>query len=66
VELHVKSGAAAGKNIGGIAVNEIEDYNAESSALNELIALTKDIQAYNASKGKYISYHSHRACDGSY
>jgi hypothetical protein len=50
-----KSGAVAGKTIGGIAVNEIEDYNAESSALNELIALTKDIQAYNASKGKYIS-----------
>jgi hypothetical protein len=50
-----QSGAAAGKNIGGIAVNEIEDYNAESSALNELIALTKDIQAYNAKKGKYIS-----------
>ena len=41
------SGAAAGKLIAGIAVNEIEDYNAESSALNELIALTKDINAYH-------------------
>lgn len=38
-----KSGAAAGKLVGGIAVNEIDDYNAESSALQELIALTKDI-----------------------
>jgi hypothetical protein len=42
-----KSGAAAGKIIAGIAVNEIDDYNAESSALNELIALTKDINAYH-------------------
>ena len=38
-----QSGAKAGKEIAGIAVNEIEDYNAESSALNELIGLTKDI-----------------------
>lgn len=42
-----QSGAAAGKQIGGIQVNEIEDYNAESSALNELIALTKDIHAFH-------------------
>ena len=42
-----KSGAEAGKMIAGIAVNEIEDYNAESSALNELIALTKDIHIYH-------------------
>ena len=41
------SGANAGRQIAGIAVNEIEDYNAESSALNELIALTKDIQNYH-------------------
>lgn len=41
------SGQSAGKLIAGIPVNEIEDYNAESSALNELIALTKDIQAYH-------------------
>lgn len=41
------SGAAAGKLVGGIAVNEIEDYNAESAALQELIALTKDINAYH-------------------
>lgn len=41
------SGKAAGKNIAGIPVNEIEDYNAESSALNELIAITKDIQEYS-------------------
>jgi hypothetical protein len=41
------SGAAAGKLIAGIAVNEIEDYNAESSALQELIALTKDINSFH-------------------
>jgi hypothetical protein len=42
-----QSGAPAGKLIAGIAVNEIEDYNAESAALQELIALTKDICAYH-------------------
>jgi hypothetical protein len=42
-----QSGQAAGKLIAGIAVNEIEDYNAESAAINELIALTKDIQSYH-------------------
>lgn len=42
-----QSGAQAGKLIAGIAVNEIEDYNAESAALQELIALTKDIHAYH-------------------
>lgn len=41
------SGASAGRDIAGIAVNEIEDYNAESSALSELIALTKDIKDYH-------------------
>ncbi len=41
------SGATAGKLIAGIAVNEIEDYNAESAALQELIALTKDICTYH-------------------
>jgi len=42
-----KSGEASGKLVAGIAVNEIEDYNAESSALNELIALTKDINKFH-------------------
>lgn len=42
-----KSGGSAGKLVAGIAVNEIEDYNAESSALNELIALTKDINKFH-------------------
>jgi len=41
------SGADAGKLIAGIAVNEIEDYNAESAALNELIALSKDIHQFH-------------------
>ena len=42
-----QSGKDAGKLIAGIAVNEIEDYNAESAAINELIALTKDIQSFH-------------------
>ena len=41
------SGQAAGKLVGGIAVNEIEDYNAEAAALQELIALTKDIHVFH-------------------
>lgn len=50
-----KSGGAAGKIVAGIAVNEIEDYNAESSALQELISLTKDIQKYQKSQGRYLT-----------
>jgi hypothetical protein len=42
-----QSGAQAGKLVAGIAVNEIEDYNAESSAIQELIALTKDINMFH-------------------
>jgi len=42
-----QSGAAAGKLIAGIAVNEMEDYNAEAAALLELVALTKDICKYH-------------------
>lgn len=38
-----QSGGEAGKRIGGISVNTIEDFNAETSAFQELIALTKDI-----------------------
>ncbi len=41
------SGQAAGKVIAGIAVNEIEDYNAESSALLEMVALCKDIKKFH-------------------
>lgn len=41
------SGAAAGKNIAGIAVSEIEDYLAESSAIQELVALSKDILKFH-------------------
>lgn len=42
-----QSGATAGKLIAGIAVNEIEDYNAESGALGELISITKDIKKHH-------------------
>lgn len=41
------SGAAAGRVVAGIPVNEIEDYSAEASALMELIALSKDIWKYH-------------------
>lgn len=42
-----QSGVAAGKVIASIPVNEVEDFNAESAALSELLAITKDIQAYH-------------------
>ena len=41
------SGAKAGKSVGGIAVNELEDYNAEAAGLTEMIALTKDINKFH-------------------
>lgn len=41
------SGASAGKLVGGIAVNELEDYNAEAGAINEMIALLKDINTFH-------------------
>lgn len=41
------TGADKGKLIGGIAVNSIEDFNAEASALQELLALTKDIHKFH-------------------
>ena len=40
-----------GKVIGGIKVSSVEDLNAESTAVAEMIALLKDIQAYEATKG---------------
>lgn len=43
-----------GKLIGGIKVSSVEDLNAESTAVAEMIALLKDIQAYHATKGKKI------------
>ena len=43
--LKVKSGAqGGGKQVAGIPVNSIEDFNAEDSALKELVALTKSIR----------------------
>jgi hypothetical protein len=41
----MKSGG--GKVINGIQVNSIEDYNAEDSALSEMVALTKDIHDFH-------------------
>lgn len=42
-----KAGEDKGKLIAGIPVNSIEDFNAEESALKELVSLTKDIQGYH-------------------
>lgn len=42
-----KSGQSAGKSIGGIAVNEMEDFNAEAAGITELIALTKDVHKFH-------------------
>lgn len=44
-----------GKLIGGIKVSSVEDLNAESTAVAELVALTKDIQSYHYSKGRIIN-----------
>jgi hypothetical protein len=41
------SGQEKGMKIGGISVNSIEDYKAEASAFQEIIALTKDIHNYH-------------------
>lgn len=38
---------AKGKSIGGVSVSGLEEYNAESSAFQELIALLKDIHSYH-------------------
>jgi hypothetical protein len=40
-------GGETGKRIAGIPVNSIEDFNAEDSALKELVALTKDIHKFH-------------------
>lgn len=44
-----------GKMIGGIKVSSVEDLNAESTAVAEMVALTKDIQSYHYSKGRKIT-----------
>jgi hypothetical protein len=42
-----KDGTSKGFNIGGIPVNTIDDYKAEASAFQELIALLKDIKSFH-------------------
>jgi hypothetical protein len=42
-----KEGEAKGLSIGGIPVNTLDDYKAEASAFQELIALLKDIHNYH-------------------
>ena len=42
-----KEGAEKGLRIGGISVNSLEDYKAEASAFQEMIALLKDIHNYH-------------------
>lgn len=43
----MKRGEGQGKTIGGIPVSGLEEFNAESSAFQEMIALLKDIQKYH-------------------
>lgn len=45
--LKTKRGDGQGKIIAGIPVNSIEDFNAEDSALKEMIEITKDIQKFH-------------------
>jgi len=45
--LRIKGGGEKFKTIATIPVNSIEDFNAEDSALKELIALLKDIKKYH-------------------
>lgn len=46
--LKIKGGKGeGGKQIAGIPVNSIEDFNAEDSALKELISVTKDIHKFH-------------------
>ena len=42
-----KDSAGGGKKIGTIPVGGFDEYNAESAVLNEMIALSKDIQEYH-------------------
>ncbi len=42
-----KAGEEKGMRVGGIPVNTLEDYKAEASAFQSLIALTKDIHVYH-------------------
>lgn len=42
-----KSGASGGMSVAGIQVNELEDYNAESSAIADMISMLKDIHTYH-------------------
>ena len=44
-----------GKMIGGMKISSVEDLNAESTAVAEMIALLKDIQAYHATQGRKIT-----------
>lgn len=40
----IKAGEGSGKKVGGISVDGFEEFNAESSALHELVALTKELK----------------------
>lgn len=45
--LKIKGKDGGGKTVASIPVNSIEDFNAEDSALKEMIALLKDIKQYH-------------------
>lgn len=45
--LKIKGQSSGSKTVATIPVNSIEDFNAEDSALKELVAILKDIKAYH-------------------
>jgi hypothetical protein len=45
--LRIKGGGEKGKRIGGIQVAGVEDFNAESAALQDLVSILKDINSYH-------------------
>lgn len=51
-----KDGQAAGKNIGGIRVNTMDDYNAEAAAFQDMIADLKHIAKYHGVKVVLIAH----------
>lgn len=65
--LQIKQSGGGSKTIASIPVNSIEDFNAEDSALKELIAICKDIKAYHKINIVLIAHviqKEHKSADG--
>lgn len=52
----MKANAGEGKKVGGIPVSGLEEFNAESSAFQELIALLKDIHKFHKVNVIFIAH----------